>query len=120
MNKLTGSQLSILAVCLLALAMMASAATADDCQDLSAIDLPDVTVEAVDEVEKPVAHCKLEGRVGPTIRFALLLPKEWNGGFVMGGGGGFVGSIDNQALSVGALTSGYATAGTDTGHQAAA
>ena len=36
----------------------------------------------------------------------------------MGGGGGFVGSIQNQALALGALQRGYATAGTDTGHQA--
>ena len=36
----------------------------------------------------------------------------------MGGGGGFVGTIQNQALAGGALQRGYATAGTDTGHQA--
>ena len=36
----------------------------------------------------------------------------------MGGGGGFVGSIQNQALALGALQRGYASAGTDTGHQA--
>jgi len=34
----------------------------------------------------------------------------------MGGGGGFVGSVQNQALNYGALESGYATVGTDTGH----
>ena len=60
------------------------------------------------------------GRVGPHIRFDLLLPNEWNGGFVMGGGGGFVGRVDNQAQTLGALQKGYATAGTDTGHQAMA
>jgi feruloyl esterase len=35
----------------------------------------------------------------------------------MGGGGGFVFRIDNQATGV--VNAGYATVGTDTGHQAA-
>jgi hypothetical protein len=42
-------------------------------------------------------------------------PDAWNGKFLMGGGGGFVGSIDNQAQRT--LDAGYATVGTDTGHQ---
>jgi feruloyl esterase len=57
------------------------------------------------------------GVIGPEIRFELLLPKNWNGKFVMGGGGGFVGSVVNVALAYGALQSGYATVGTDTGHE---
>jgi feruloyl esterase len=36
----------------------------------------------------------------------------------MGGGGGFVGSVVNIALLYGPLQKGYATVGTDTGHQA--
>lgn len=36
----------------------------------------------------------------------------------MGGGGGFVGSVQNSSLAFGSLASGYATVGTDTGHQA--
>ena len=46
----------------------------------------------------------------------MWLPEDWNGKFIMGGGGGFVGSIQNQALGLGVLQRGYATAGTDTGH----
>ena len=62
--------------------------------------------------------------IGPEINFELLLPGEWNGKFIMGGGGGFVGSVQNQAqegLSAGPtpLQRGYATAGTDTGHSGA-
>lgn len=60
----------------------------------------------------------MSGVVGPEIHFELLLPEEWNGKFVMGGGGGFAGSVVNIALGYGALQSGYATVGTDTGHQA--
>ncbi|MCK5279021.1 MAG: tannase/feruloyl esterase family alpha/beta hydrolase, partial [Cyclobacteriaceae bacterium] len=49
------------------------------------------------------------------INFELLLPMDWNSRFVMGGGGGFVGSVQNMAGS--SVKDGYATAGTDTGHK---
>jgi feruloyl esterase len=68
------------------------------------------------------AHCKIAGTIEKEIRFELLLPDQWNGRFVMGGGGGFVGSVQNTAQTSmmypgTALERGYATAGTDTGHQ---
>ena len=71
-----------------------------------------------------VPHCKVTGTIDGSIGFELLLPNEWNGKFVMGGGGGFVGNVQNQAqdgLSTGPtpLERGYATVGTDTGHTAA-
>ena len=71
------------------------------------------------------AHCKLAGTIEKEIRFELLLPDTWNGKFVMGGGGGFVGSVQNTAQTSmmhrgTALERGYATAGTDTGHQGGA
>ena len=53
------------------------------------------------------AHCVVEGAVGREIRFRLLLPDEWNRKFMMGGGGGFVGGIDNQAVA--SINAGYAT-----------
>jgi feruloyl esterase len=57
--------------------------------------------------------------IGSEIHFELLLPEKWNGKFVFGGGGGFVGSVVNLAASLySAVQSGYATVGTDTGHQA--
>ena len=49
-------------------------------------------------------------------RGSVWLPEDWTGKFVMGGGGGFVGKIQNQALGLDVLQRGYATAGTDTGH----
>ena len=79
--------------------------------------LPDVTITSVTQETQGAPHCKVAGVIGPEIRFELLLPEKWNGKFVMGGGGGFVGSVVNVALSYGALQSGYATVGTDTGHQ---
>jgi feruloyl esterase len=57
------------------------------------------------------------GVIGTETNFDLLLPTDWNGKFVMGGGGGFVGSVINTALGYGVLQKGYATVGTDTGHQ---
>src|SRR6185295_8443874 len=63
-------------------------------------------------------HCRVNGVIGTEIRFSLLLPDDWNRKFVMGGGGGFVFNIDNQARAV--VNAGYATVGTDTGHQASA
>src|SRR5207253_6444351 len=62
-----------------------------------------------------VAHCRVNGVIGSEIHFTLLLPDQWNRKFMMGGGGGFVGQIQNQAG--GSVNTGYATVGTDTGHQ---
>ena len=88
-------------------------ATCDGLRDLR---LADTTITVVESVKAPVEHCKLTGIVGREIGFSLWLPMEWNGKFIMGGGGGFVGNIQNQALGLGVLQRGYATAGTDTGH----
>ncbi len=80
--------------------------------------LPDVTITSVTKETDPASHCKVAGVIGTEIRFELLLPDEWNGKFAMGGGGGFAGFVINSAqLYFGAVQSGYATVGTDTGHQ---
>ena len=97
----------------------AAAETADPCAGLESIVLPDTRIGAVENLSAPVPHCKLTGTIGPEIGFSVWLPTGWNGKFVMGGGGGFVGAIQNQALFSGALERGYASAGTDTGHQSA-
>ncbi len=77
--------------------------------------LPEVHIDRVEEKNDPVGHLEVQGVIGKEIRFELLLPHEWNGRFVMGGGGGFVGSVQNSAKS--SLEKGFATVGTDTGHQ---
>jgi feruloyl esterase len=78
--------------------------------------LPDVRITGVTGVSAPVPHCKVDGVIGTETNFELLLPQAWNGKFVMGGGGGFVGTVQNTALMFGPLQAGYATVGTDTGH----
>ena len=92
-----------------------------ECGHLVMLKLPDVKV--TESVSVPAAttgavrvpHCRVNGVIGSEIRFTLLLPDQWNKKFLMGGGGGYVGSIDNQAQRV--VNDGYATVGTDTGHQ---
>lgn len=79
--------------------------------------LPDVVITSVAMEAQPTPHCKVAGVIGPEIHFELLLPEKWNSKFVMGGGGGFVGSVMNTSLAYRALQTGYATVGTDTGHQ---
>jgi len=87
--------------------------------DISQISiLPDVKITSVSAENGPASHCKVAGIIGTETNFELLLPNKWNGKFVMGGGGGFVGSVVNVALLFGPLQRGYATVGTDTGHQA--
>ncbi len=105
-----------------------------ECSDLATLRLPDVRIDEVSASpgEAPldedlpdgllsrssrasVPHCEVEGVIGSEIRFEVLLPDDWNGKFLMGGGGGFVGSIGYQGRF--AVNRGYATAATDTGHQ---
>lgn len=92
-------------------------------EEVSALQLPDVRIESAQyENGSPpnrnarVPHLVVNGVIGGSIRFELLLPDEWNRRFVMGGGGGMVGSVQNSARR--SVNKGFATVGTDTGHQA--
>jgi len=90
-----------------------------DCAQLTQLRLPDVAIAEAVAVPAgtgaiKVAHCRVNGVIGTEIKFSLLMPDDWNHKFLMGGGGGFVGRIDNQAQFV--VNAGYATVGTDTGH----
>lgn len=103
----------------LALAMSNAAHAQIACESLKGLQLPDVKIVDAVPGNAPAPHCKLTGVIGRETNFAVWLPDAWNGKFVMGGQGGFAGSVENQALALGALQKGYATAGTDTGHKAA-
>jgi len=69
------------------------------------------------------AHCRVQVTLTPTsdslIKMELWLPvAEWNGKFMGVGNGGFAGSIQGLTNEMPqALRLGFATAGTDTGHQ---
>jgi feruloyl esterase len=91
-------------------------------EELRRLRLPDVLLESVEpsaaDLQKNAqakGYTRVEGVIGGNNRFELLLPDDWNGRFVMGGGGGFVGSVQNAAR--GSVNRGYATVGTDTGHE---
>jgi feruloyl esterase len=95
-----------------------------ECAALKTLRLPDVRItdaapagpSGTGTQSVKVPHCRVTGVIGKEIRFTALLPDQWNQKFMMGGGGGFVGSVQNSAVS--SINDGYATAGTDTGHQA--
>jgi feruloyl esterase len=67
--------------------------------------------------------CRVSGLIQPEIRFDLALPASWNGRLYMLGNGGYAGeSLDNafrQTILRQALARGFATAQTNTGHDAA-
>jgi feruloyl esterase len=94
-----------------------------ECSHLMMLRLPDIKISEAVSVPAATtggvraAHCRVNGVIGTEIHFTLLLPDQWNKKLFMGGGGGFVGSIQNMALAT--VNAGYATVGTDTGHQGA-
>lgn len=103
---------------------VADSSVALTASDVASLQLPDVRISSAVHVEgsdergaSKVGHVKVDGVVGKAIRFELLLPDNWNGRFAMGGGGGLVGSVQNSIR--GSVNDGYATVGTDTGHQGA-
>ncbi len=93
------------------------------CEQLMKLRLPDVTILEAKSMQTytiegesiKVPFCRLLGRVSKEINFELLLPNQWNERFVMSGGGGFVGNIQNSFRDK--VNLGYVTAGTDAGHK---
>ena len=69
-------------------------------------------------------YCRVVGLIQPEIRFEVNLPATWNGRLYMFGNGGYAGeSIDaaaRQSTAKRALARGFATAQTNTGHDAQA
>jgi len=119
----------------------AAAAAATPCENLVNLKLADTTITAAAVVPAgpppargagarggaPAAnlpaYCRVQMVLKPTpdslINMELWLPTEnWNGKFMGVGNGGFAGSIQGMYFEMPeALRLGYATAGTDTGHQ---
>src|SRR5262249_32001812 len=63
-------------------------------------------------------HCDVRGVIWPEAKFAIKLPTTWNDRFQMVGNGGTAGVISFAAMDK-ALRAGFASASTDTGHDAA-
>jgi hypothetical protein len=119
---------------LTALLVLTLPAFASDCAGLSNAKLPDTTITAASSVSgkfsppygNPVdglpEFCRVTGMIRPTsdseIRFEVWMPASgWNEKYLGVGNGGFAGAIAFDQLA-GNLKRGYATAATDTGHQA--
>jgi hypothetical protein len=117
------------------IALAFGSVSAATCEGMAGLKLPNTTITAAQSVaagaftpttgsaapykELP-AFCRVAGVIKPTsdseIKFEVWLPSaNWNGKFHGIGNGGFAGSISYTGLA-GALTRGYATASTDTGH----
>jgi Tannase and feruloyl esterase len=111
--------LLIVVPALLPLVLLAHATQSENCipcEQLKNLRIPDVVIlEAQSMKNDTIPFCKVLGKISKEINFELLLPDQWNKRFLMSGGGGFVGSIQNSFRSE--VKSGYATAGTDAGHQ---
>lgn len=113
-----------------------AAFAATDCASLKSLTLQDATLTAAEVVGPGVvpngasrkdmpAFCRLSGILHPTsdsvIHFEVWLPQQaaWNGRILNIGNGGFAGSIDYRQMANN-VQHGYATAGSDAGHQAEA
>ena len=130
--------LSALAVML---AFSASPVTAATCESLGSLALPNTTITFARTVEAGAftpptpagavtngsrfaavpAFCRVTATLKPSndsdIKIEVWLPASgWNGKFQAVGNGGFAGVISYPALAA-AVTAGYASASTDTGHE---
>ncbi len=93
-----------------------------------------VLVPAVTTSPSFSEYCKVQGSIAPLsagadpIRFQLNLPTTWNGKAVMVGGGGFNGTLVDAVAALRdaapgqaqPITQGFATFGTDSGHDGTA
>jgi feruloyl esterase len=124
------------ALCLIpALSVPGASLIAGSCEDLLKLTLPNTSItmaasQAAGDFTPPAgqtihnlpAFCRVAGSIRPSadsdIRFEAWLPGSgWNGKFQGVGNGGFAGSISYSGLAD-AVAKGYATASTDTGHEA--
>ena len=101
------------------------------CQELLHLQFPDVTILSAEHKRSDTIKasfedwaptiiinqpfCRVLGVISAEINFELLMPEEGNGRFLMSGGGGFVGNIQNAFRHK--VNDGFATAGTDAGHK---
>jgi feruloyl esterase len=127
----------VIATCILA----AASASAAPCESLSNLKLPDTTITLAQSVAAGAfapaaaggrggggnqfanlpAFCRVAATIRPSsdseIKVEVWMPASgWNGKFQGVGNGGWSGSIGTAALAT-ALSRGYASASTDTGHE---
>ncbi len=130
--KLAAAIILLVATC--ALSQTAFAAT---CESLAALKLPDTTITSAQQVAAGAfippgatappasvknlpAFCRVQATIKPAkdsdIKIEVWLPLSgWNGKYRGQGNGGFAGYLDYPSLAT-AISAGYASASTDTGH----
>lgn len=119
--------------------LTASTVLADPCESLSSLNLANTTITSAQSIaagafpslredgripeflKKLPAFCRVQGTIKPSndshIEFEVWLPESsWNGKYQGVGNGGYAGQINYQSLAQ-ALSSGYASSSTDTGHK---
>ena len=119
---------------ILAASAPCSVAQARSCESLSSLNLPDVSIISAAATpsgwEVPRANpnsqgrrlrvtvpfCRVQGLIEGSIGFEVWLPADWNGKLFSATVGGYAGNIGYGGMEP-ALTRGYATSSTDTGHQ---
>src|SRR5258708_1345982 len=128
-------------VLLAALAFSSTPAVAASCESLTGLKLADTTITSAQTVAAGAfvppgatapppaaknlpAFCRVMVEIKPAkdsdIKMEVWLPLTgWNGKYRAQGNGGFAGRVHYSGLAV-AITRGYATASTDTRHEAAA
>ena len=102
-------------------AFAADQASAGPCENLLGLGLPHATVTAAMPVAASAgvpSYCAVTAHSHPTsdsdIIIGIALPETWNGKYLQLGNGGYAGEVPSLIAGV---TAGYATAGTDDGHQ---
>jgi feruloyl esterase len=104
---------------------LADSLPAKACADLQGFQSAGATI--LHAVEKPATeavpeHCEVRAVIAPQVNIRVQLPEAWNGRFYMAGNGGLAGEpVDERGGPAGdptavALSRGFATAVTDTGH----
>jgi feruloyl esterase len=90
---------------------------------LTGYDLSITTATTIPATADLPEYCRVVGLIQPEIRFEVNLPTSWNGRLYMLGNGGFAGEPLDAPVRVAttqrALAQGFATAQTNTGHEAA-
>ncbi len=112
-------------------------ARADTCSSLRSLALENTVITTAEQVDTDTlappygsslaslpVFCRIAGVIRPTrdseIHFEVWMPASgWNGRFLGVGNGGFAGTINYEQMGS-SLRHGFATASTDTGHQAGA
>jgi len=127
MNRTKINWVSAAAATIILFSAAPSAWAATECRDLALLRLPGTLITTAEEVSGQLqlgpgaplnvpAICRVAGTITPAINFEVWLPAQYNGRFQAVGGGGLAGSISHGAMAT-AVSDGYASASTDTGHR---